>query len=121
MNQAQHEADAAVQAAVELDGVADAAELAAVVLDREELVRRTEARLETLNEQSHDGYSKWYRCVVCSQARRHINEVKNHIISEHWDTLNQVEAVMRREVMARKEANFGVEDPVLWEQYYKTN
>ena len=40
VNQAQHEADAAVQAAVELDGVADAAELAAVVLDREELVRR---------------------------------------------------------------------------------
>ena len=69
MNQAQHEADAAVQAAVELDGVADAAELAAVVLDREELVRRTEARLETLYERSRmDGWL-WYRCVVCSQAR----------------------------------------------------
>ena len=67
----------------------------------------------------------WYRCLVCSQARgkesRHINEIKNHIISEHWDTLNQVEAVMRREVMARREANFGVEDPVRWKSYYKTH
>ena len=42
--------------------------------------------------------------------------IKNHVIEEHWDTVSQVEAEMRREVMARKEANFGEEDPVLWEQ-----
>ena len=47
--------------------------------------------------------------MVCSQARetRDINEVKNHIILEHGDALNQVEAVMQGEVVARREANFG--------------
>ena len=37
-----------------------------------------------------------------------INEVKNHIISEHGDALNQVEAVMQGEVVAGREANFGI-------------
>ena len=49
-------------------------------------------------------------------------DIEYHITSEHWDTYsNEVEAEMRREVLARKRANYGVEDPVRWEEYYRTN
>ena len=129
MNKAQHEADLAefifdspraeqarqvlplrTDQAEQAQSVEDAVELAAVVLDKDELGRRREARLKTLYKQSRRFGGLWYKCVVCSQARemRDINEVKNHIISEHGDALNQVEAVMQGEVVAGRESNCGV-------------
>ena len=129
MNKAQHEADLAefifyspraeqarqvlplrTDQAEQAQSVEDVVEPAAVVLDRDELGRRREARLETLYEQSRRFGGLWYKCVVCSQAREtcDINEVKNHVISEHGDALNQVEAVMQGEVVAGRKANFGV-------------
>ena len=59
--------------------------------------------------------------VARGRETRYLFDIKYHVTTEHMDTINQVEAEMRREVLARKEANFGVEDPVLWERYYKTN
>ena len=43
--------------------------------------------------------------MLCSYEReaRHINEVRDHIVSEHWDALNQAVNTTREEVMARRE------------------
>ena len=64
VNKDLHRAEAAVQAAVELDGEVDAAELAAVILDGDELVRRKLARIETLYRPAC-GPHEWYSCLTC--------------------------------------------------------
>ena len=66
------------------------------------LVVDNKARLETMYEQSRRFGGLWYKCVVCSYAReaRYINEVRDHIVSEHWDALNQAVNTTREEVVA---------------------
>ena len=66
------------------------------------LVLDNKANLETLYEQSRRFGGLWYKCVVCSYARetRYINEVRDHIVSEHWDALNQAVNTTREEVVA---------------------
>ena len=111
----------------------DAAELAAVVLDRGEIIRRRDERYETLYETfQYDGRTV-YRCLACNnpnvkwnwaQEGRHTRYLSNmqiHIIEEHMDKLDEIVSVMRKEVLTRKRANHGVEDPVRWENYYRTN
>ena len=117
---------------VELDE-ADTAELAAVVLDRGELGRRRKEKLKTLYERFENGGRDYYRCLACDNPRvkwmwgdvgrhtRFLTHMENHIINEHMDKLEEVDSVMRREVLARIKANYGVEDPVRWEEYYRTN
>ena len=39
---------------------------------------------------------------------------------KHWDTVTEVDARTLREVTANL-ADSGVEDPVQWEEYYRTN
>ena len=111
----------------------DTAELAAVVLDRWEVVRRKGERLETLYETFQNGGRNWYRCLacdnrnvkwLCEQEGKHIrflSDMQIHITEEHSDKLDEVVSVMRKEVLTRKRANHGVEDPVRWEAYYRTN
>ena len=106
MNQAQHEADAAVQAAVELDGMVDAAEQAAVVLDSKEVVRRREERVKSLyrRDQERGRYPRYlYYCEApfcCKQMVCYEESdstlIENHIKAEHRDKLDEVEAEMRR-------------------------
>ena len=97
-----------VMSRVDLDK-ADTAELAAVVLDVKELVRRREVRLKTLYKRSQNAGKCWYRCLVCSNQRvkwrfqqegsetNFLADIEYHITSEHWDTYsNEVEAEMRR-------------------------
>ena len=121
---------AAVKAKKDSADTADTAEQAVVVLENKEVVRRRKEKLKSLYERSPIG--GWYRCLVCNKPNelwllhrkghsQYTTDIENHITEEHWDTINEVEAVMRREVMARREANFGVEDPVRWESYYKTH
>ena len=115
---------------VELDED-DTAELAAVVLDRGELVRRREKKLKSLYKQIQNQAFDYYRCMVCKPDvewlgwqegdERYLTHMWNHIIEEHMDKIKEVDSEMRREVLARKKANHGVEDPVRWESYYRTN
>ena len=85
-------------------------DLVATIEGHSVLVLDNKAKIETLYEQSRRFGGLWYKCVVCSYARetRYINEVRDHIVSEHWDALNQVETGTREEVMAGREANFGI-------------
>ena len=113
----------------------DTAELAAVVLDREELVRRRDKKLESLykliQSRNKDPYNDFYRCLVCKPNEgwlgrkdgdeKYLIHMKTHIMKEHFDKIVEVDSEMRREVLARKKANHGVEDPVYWEEYYRTN
>ena len=116
---------------VELDED-DTAELANVVLDRGELIRRRDEKLQSLYEWIRGEAFDFYRCLACKNPgversfwqegdTRYLTHMKNHIIEEHKDKLDEVDSVMRREVSARKRANYGVEDPVRWEEYYRTN
>ena len=115
---------------VELDED-DTAELAAVVLDQGELVRRREKKLKSLYKQFQNQDFDYYRCMVCKPNVewlgwqegdvRYLTHMQNHIVEEHMDKLKEVDSEMRREVLARKKANHGVEDPVRWEVYYRTN
>ena len=121
-----------VMSRVELDE-ADTAELAAVELDRGELGRRRKEKLKTLYERFENGGRDFYRCLACDNPRvkwmwgdegrhtRFLTHMENHIINEHMDKLDEVDSMMRREVLARIKANYGVEDTVRWEQYYRTN
>ena len=110
----------------------DTAELAAVVLDQGELIRRREKKLKSLYKQIHRPEFDYYRCMVCKpdvgrlgwqegKEERYLIHMQNHIVEEHMDKLEEVDSEMRREVLARKKANHGVEDPVYWEEYYRTN
>ena len=66
------------------------------------LVLDNKAKLETLYEQSRRFGGLWYECLLCSYEReaRHINKVRNHIVSEHGDALNQAVNTTREEVVA---------------------
>ena len=111
----------------------DTAELAAVVLNNGEFIRRRNERFETLYKQFKMGGRIWYKCLVCNnpsvkwlyedegECTRYLMDMKIHCNEEHLDKFDEVKAEMRREVLARKRANYGVEDPVRWEEYYKTN
>ena len=100
----------------------DTAELAAVVLDEGELVRRREKKLKSLYKQIRDRGFEYYKCMGCGKRyERYLNPMMDHIIEEHMDKVREVDSEMRREVLARKKANHGVEDPVYWEEYYRTN
>ena len=100
---------------VELDED-DTAELSAVVLDRGELVKRRKERMKTMYERSQNAGRDLYRCLVCNNP-----SVKWEHFEEHFDKIVEVDAEMRREVLARREANHEVEDPVRWEEHYRTN
>ena len=102
----------------------DTAELAAVVLDRGELIRRREERFKTLHETFQNGGRTWYRCLACNNpsVKWMWEQEGRHMVEEHSDKyFDEVASVMRKEVLARKRANHGVEDPVRWESYYRTN
>ena len=102
----------------------DTAELAAVVLDSGEVSRRRKERLQTLYERFKNGGRYWYKCLACDnpsvkwlweqegEHTRHLTDMQIHIYDKHMDKFDEVDSVMRREVLARKRANYGVEDPV---------
>ena len=78
--------------------------------------------MKSLYKQIHRPEFDYYRCMVCREkCERYLTHMENHIAEEHMDKLAEVNTEMRREVLARKKANHGVEDPVRWEVYYRTN
>ena len=110
------------------------AELAAVELDTGEFIKRRKEKFKTLHETFQYGGRTWYRCLACNnpsvkwmweQEGRHtrfLTDMQIHMVEEHSDKyFDEVASVMRKEVLARKRANHGVEDPVRWESYYMTN
>ena len=100
----------------------DTAELAAVVLDQGELVRRRGNKLKSLCKQIRDKEFEYYKCMGCGKKyERYLTQMMDHIKEEHMDKVMEVDSEMRREVLARKKANHGVEDPVRWDEYYRTN
>ena len=112
----------------------DTAELAAIELDTEEFIKRRKEKFKTLHETYQWGGRTWYRCLACNnpsvkwmweQEGRHtrfLTDMQIHMVEEHSDKyFDEVASVMRKEVLARKRANHGVEDPVRWESYYMTN
>ena len=112
----------------------DTAELAAVEVDRGEFIKRRKEKFKTLHETFQNGGRTWYRCLACNnpsvkwmceQEGRHTRfrtDMQIHMVEEHSDKyFDEVASVMRKEVLARKRANHGVEDPVQWESFYRTN
>ena len=99
----------------------DTAELAAVVLDKWEVIRRKDERIKTLHKTFQNGERTWYRCLAClkpsvvwmmrerekSYTTRHLLFMQNHMNEEHRDKLDEVVSVMRKELLARKRANHG--------------
>ena len=111
----------------------DTAELAAVVLDRGERIRRREEKFKTLYKRFKQDGRDWYKCLVCDNLSvkwlhehegkhtRYFFDIQLHCFDKHGDKFDELDNMMRREVLARKRANHGVEDPVRWEEYYRTN
>ena len=100
-------------------------------MDRGELIERRDKKLKSLYKWIQCKYYGFYRCLVCKPEvdcvlmeegdQKYLIHMESHIIKEHMDKLKEVDSEMRREVLARKIANHGVEDPVRWEEYYRTN
>ena len=116
------------------DNTAELAAIALDSLDRGEFIRRREEKFKSLHETFQNGGRTWYRCLVCNNPSvkwcleqegrhtRYLVDMEAHMVDEHRDKyLDEVASVMRKEVLARKRANHGVEDPVRWESYYRTN
>ena len=91
-------------------------------------------RIKTLHETFQNGERTWYRCLACinhsvewmwererGYTTRYLTYMQTHMTEEHRDKLDEVVSVMRKELLARQRANHGVEDPVRWEAYYRTN
>ena len=88
--------------------------------------------MKSLYKLIHNEAFDYYRCMACKpklewcgwkegKEERYLINMEMHIVKEHMDKLEEVDSEMRREVLARKKANHGVEDPVRWEEYYRTN